>query len=91
MDGTTDGRFDLPLYLTATIGGHTLWAFNLAHIDALTAWLGASLRERPAAGGLVNKTMMSRLPRWLKAASTRPKALKALARLRAQAVREGLS
>lgn len=84
-------QFDTPLYLTATVGGEELWVYNVAHLDALAAWLGASLRERPGDDGLVNKTMMSRLPRWMKSAKNRPKILQALAKLRDTAIREGLS
>ncbi|MGV3480166.1 MAG: hypothetical protein ACO1O3_09475 [Sphingobium sp.] len=89
--GGDDGRFGLPLYLTARIGKHRLWAYNVAHIDALIDYLSATLRERPAATSLRNKTMMSRLPAWMKAASARPHILRALSGLRADATRRGLS
>jgi hypothetical protein len=82
---------DTPLYLSATVGGEELWVYNVAHLDALAAWLGASLRERSGDDGLVNKTMMSRLPRWMKSAKNRPKVIQALAKLRDTARREGLS
>jgi len=75
-------------YLSRSIGGHTLVVHNLAHLDALEEWLGAKLRERGPVAGL---TMMARLPRWMKAASARPEVLKALADLREQALREGLT
>lgn len=85
--------FRTPPYLTATVAGEELWVFNIAHIDALSAWLGATLRERSlwSAGGIVNRTMMSRLPPWMKKAGNRPKILHALAKLRAKAVRERLT
>lgn len=86
-----DGRFSLPLYLTARIGAHRLWVYNAAHADALIDYLSADLRERAVDGPLRNKTMMSRLPPWMKAASARPRILRALIKLRDQAVREGLS
>ena len=75
-------------YLYREIGNHTLWVYNLEHLDALEQWLGAELRERPAKRAL---TMMARLPRWMKAASARPKVLKALAEMRAEAARVGIS
>jgi hypothetical protein len=87
----TDGRFVLPLYLTASVRGHQLWVYNLTHLDALTEWLGAPLRERPSSGPYRNQTMMSRLPDWMTSASARPHVLRALAKLRDRAVREGLS
>jgi len=82
---------DTPLYLTATVGGEELWVYNVAHLDALAEWLGASLRERSGDDGLVNKTMMSRLPRWMKSSKNRPKVIQALAKLRDTAIREGLA
>lgn len=88
-DGT-DGRFGLPLYLTEDVAGHSLWVHNLDHLDALSAWIGASLRERAVDGGYRNKSMMSRLPVWMKTASARPRIVKGLEKLRAKAVREGL-
>jgi endogenous inhibitor of DNA gyrase (YacG/DUF329 family) len=76
------------LYLSRRIGGHMLVVYNLPHLDALEIWLGARLRERGSVAGL---TMMARLPRWMKSASARPLVMKALAELREQALREGLS
>ncbi|WP_114950761.1 hypothetical protein [Sphingosinicella terrae] len=75
------------LYLARRVGTHVLAVYNVAHLDALEAWLGADLRERGPVAGL---TMMARLPRWMKAASNRPLVRKALAELREQAAREGL-
>lgn len=89
-DGT-DGRFGLPLYLTEDVSGQELWVHNLAHLEALAVWIGASLRERAVDSTYRNKTMASRLPHWMKTASARPRILKALDRLRTTALREGLS
>jgi hypothetical protein len=81
----------LPLYLTEDVGGQQLWVHNLAHLEALAAWTGASLRERAVDSVYRNKTMASRLPHWMKTASARPRILKALDRLRATALHEGLT
>lgn len=86
-----DGRFGLPLYLTAQVGGYQLWAYNAAHIDALIDYLSATLRERPKGTSLRNKTMMSRIPFWMKSASARPRILRALRKLRNEAAQKGLS
>ncbi|QDX25610.1 hypothetical protein FPZ54_05980 [Sphingomonas suaedae] len=75
-------------YLRRPIGNYTLWVYNLDHLDALESWLGATLRERPDKRGL---TMMARLPRWMKAASARPKVLQALAEMREEAERVGIT
>ena len=74
-------------YLWRTIGSHTLWAYNQAHLEALEKWLAADLRERGPVAGL---TMMSRLPRWMKAAGMRARVVRALAEMHAQAKKEGL-
>jgi hypothetical protein len=81
-------RLGHSLYLARPIGPHWLVVYNLAHLNALEEWLGAGLRERGPVAGL---TMMARLPKWMKAAENRPKVMKALAELREQALREGLS
>ena len=82
VECATDGRFGLPLYLTIRVRGHPLWVYNLAHLDALADWLGATLRERPVPGIYRNRTMMSRLPPWMSSAKARPYVMSALATLR---------
>lgn len=92
VGGPTDGRFGLPLFLSATVRGNDLWVYNLGHLDALAAWIGAPLRGRaPLGEGYRNKTMMSRLPLWMKRATMRPHIVRALADLRRKGEREGLS
>lgn len=75
-------------YLRRSIGNYTLWVYNLEHLTALEEWLGATLRERPEKRAL---TMMARLPRWMKAASARPRVLRALADMREEAERVGIT
>jgi hypothetical protein len=84
-----DHWFGLPLVLVEPVGAHLVWAYNVRHIAMLEAWLGATLRERSRPA--YHATMMARLPRWMKAASARPRIVTSLARLRARAEREGLS
>lgn len=84
-----DPWFNLPLALAEPVGVHLIWAYNAAHVDVLAEWLGATLRERVARPG--SMTMMARLPRWMKAASARPRVVAALAKMRERAEREGLS
>jgi hypothetical protein len=87
-DGT-DPWFRLPLYLTEQIGERSLWVYNPLHLALLDAYLGASLRER--AIGLSAMTMMARLPRWMKAASARPKLRRAFDQLREKAAQAGIA
>lgn len=77
-----------PMYLHRSIGGYTLWVYNLEHLKLLEDWLSADLRERGPVAGL---TMMARLPLWMKTAANRPRVVRALAEMREQAAREGLS
>lgn len=77
----------LPLFLVTQVAGQTLWVDNLAHLEALEDWLGASVRER---GPVVGLTMMARLPRWMKAAGNRAKVLRGLAQLRERAEKAGI-
>lgn len=74
-------------FLETQVAGETLWVNNLAHLDALEDWLGAKVRERPAARAL---TMMARLPRWMKASTNRDKVLRGLAQLRELAEKSGI-
>lgn len=83
-----DPYFDLPLFLTEPVGAKLLWAHNRAHLEMLAEWIGASLRERAIPS--YHRTMMSRLPRWMKLASARPRLLRALEALRRRADQEGL-
>lgn len=84
-----DHWFGLPLVLRASYGKRLIWAYNLGHIDALEGWIAANLRERSLQAHYM--TMAARLPRWMKAAHSRQPVLRALAKMRAQALRNGLS
>jgi len=77
----------LPLFLTAQVGGQTLWVDNLAHLSALESYLSALVRERGPVAGL---TMMARLPAWMKSAANRPRIVRALRHLRARARKAGI-
>lgn len=84
-----DPWFDLPLCLAEPVGRELLWVWNRRHVDLLEGYLGATLRER--AHNPYHYSMASRLPRWMKLATARPRVLHALALLRARIEREGLS
>ena len=74
-----DPHFGRPLFLQTPCCGHVLWAANEAHLQMLTNYVGATLRERDR-----NKwSTVSRLPTWIKQGKHRRALLKALARLRA--------
>jgi hypothetical protein len=82
----TDGRdpyLGHPLMLRTSCAGHTLWAYNEAHLGLIEDFVGARHRERshdhPGGGSLVQK-----LPAWMKAAKHRDEILDACTRLRAR-------
>ncbi len=78
-----DPFFLQPLWLTATVRGHRLWAYNGAHLGLLAEFVTAGLRERGPYGGC-SMSMIERLPAWLKSARHRGDVLAAVSRLRAR-------
>ena len=83
--GPHDDYFHRPLWLQTPCAGHTVWAYNAQHLAELEAFIGARLREqvRDPVTGWKNRSMVGRLPRWMKAARHRDDVLRGLARLRA--------
>ncbi|QWF19691.1 hypothetical protein KME82_05800 [Lysobacter capsici] len=77
-----DPHFGLPLRLIERTRAGLLWAYNIEHIDELRRYIAADQRERYRTAG--NKTMISRLPTWMKLARHRAMMLKALDRLAAK-------
>jgi hypothetical protein len=81
--GGVDPFFQQPLWLTATVRGHRLWAYNRAHLDLLAEFVAAGLRERGPYGGC-SMSLIEKLPAWLKSRHNRADILAAVARLRAR-------
>ncbi|MFI6352842.1 hypothetical protein ACIBJF_09335 [Streptomyces sp. NPDC050743] len=79
LGGTEEPFFLRPLWLQTRCAGHVLWAYNAAHVDALAAYVGATLRE---GGTGATRAMFPRLPRWTKEAGHRAEVLAGLERLR---------
>ncbi|GIJ45319.1 hypothetical protein Val02_22050 [Virgisporangium aliadipatigenens] len=79
-----DPFFRQPLWLTAAVRGHRLWAYNRAHLDVLAGFVAARLRERGPSAGCCEMTMIETLPAWLKSARNRADVLSAVERLRAR-------
>lgn len=82
-----DGRdpfFGLPLWLTTATRHGILFAYNAEHLSVLADVVRATLRERHTLSPrmLRNRTMHSRLPRWIKLARNRAVVMRGLARLR---------
>jgi hypothetical protein len=80
LGGGGDAYFGLPLWLTTDCRGHVLWAYNIAHLDLLEAFVSAQLRERgPILGSM---SLVERLHAWIKDAKNRDDVIRAIHRLR---------
>ena len=79
-----DPYFRLPLWLSTPCCGETLWAYNARHLEFVTGYVRAELREKRLGpeGTLRNTTLANRLPRWMKLAKNREKVLRAMEKLR---------
>lgn len=82
-DHAIDPHFGHPLRLVESTRIGVVWAYNARHLVELRAYVSALLRERR---GSTNRSLISRLPRWIKLAKNRDTVLKALDRLAAQIV-----
>lgn len=76
-----DPHFGHPLRLVASTRLGVVWAYNARHLTELRAYVSAMLRE---CRGSTNRSLISRLPRWIKLARNRETVLKALDKLAAQ-------
>jgi hypothetical protein len=74
-----DPWFGLPLWLQVRCCGEVLWARNPSHLAFLANYVGARLRERAP---YWNRSTVSRLPKWMKAAKNREEILAAIEHLR---------
>lgn len=72
-----DPFFHIPLYLQTKCCGETLWAYNSFHIELLKEYIGSKLRKRSNSTNL-NRSLASRLPQWMKAASNREQVMRGL-------------
>lgn len=87
MGALANPTMGLPLRMRAQTRHGDLLAWNEAHLDYIETWLSGTLREetRPSGGGVRNRSIVSRLPAWAKAARNRDELLKAIAKARLKA------
>jgi hypothetical protein len=73
LGAEVDPFFHLPLWLRADCAGHTLWAYNVAHLAFIKRYVAATDRRRPEPDehGWRNRLLESRLPKWMKLARNR--------------------
>ena len=75
IGGAIDPYFHLPLWLTINCCDNLLWAYNYEHLD-----LEAKLRERNNQE-MSNKSLGSRLPKWMTSKKNREAILRGLTQL----------
>jgi DNA-directed RNA polymerase subunit RPC12/RpoP len=75
-----DPYFHLPVWLQMEFSGEVLWAYNMDHLQFLAEHVGAKLRERSGANR--NRSIASRLPRWMTSAGNREAVLQAIDKLK---------
>lgn len=85
VGAAVDWYFHLPLWLQMPCCGETLWAWNRAHLEFMQRFVGASLRERQQdpEHGWSNRSLASRLPKWISKAKNRAAVQAGLATLTA--------
>jgi hypothetical protein len=81
IGGSIDPYFHLPLWLTINCCDNTIWAYNYEHSEFLKAHVEAKLRERNSQEWS-NKSLGSRLPKWMTSSKNRDAVLKAIAQLK---------
>lgn len=69
------------LWLRTAFGEHEVFAYNYEHLAFLKQHIAATLRERNHSPMYHNKSLASRLPRWMTAAKNREAVLKCIEKL----------
>ncbi|WP_375561062.1 hypothetical protein ACE193_00485 [Bernardetia sp. OM2101] len=83
ISGAIDPFFFLPLWLKTEFDGHILWAYNSEHLEFLGRHIEAKLRERNGQE-LSNRSLGSRLPKWMTSKKNREALLKKLDELKSK-------
>lgn len=79
-----DAYFGEPLWLRASWGRKTLWAYNLRHLAYLEEFVRAELRAHSRTNpACSNCSLVSRLPKWMKDGGNREPILAMIAELKA--------
>jgi hypothetical protein len=78
-----EGLESYRLWLEIDCKGHNLWALNERHLEHIEKYVRAKIREdcRDESAIYKNKTLISRLPVWIKSAKNREEILKCIKRL----------
>ena len=86
IGAAVDWYFHYPLWLQTSCCGEVLWVYNLAHLAWLRQFVQAKQRTRVynPEHGWSNRSVASRLPKWLKLAKNRDAILRAIDKLQAE-------
>ena len=84
LGGPYDVFFRFPLWLQTEFQNKTLYAYNEPHLNWLINYVSAEIRERNLSkdGGYRNRSLSSRIPKWMKESKNREGILKALFKLK---------
>lgn len=69
------------LWLSILLRDGKLWAYNLEHLEFIKNYVSANLRER-SLENISNKSIGSRLPKWMSSKKNRSEVLKAIEKLK---------
>lgn len=75
-----DPYFYLPLWLSTNVGENLFWAYNYEHLHFIKDFVSAKLRERNIEN-MSNKSLGSRLPKWITSHKNRDLILKTIEKL----------
>lgn len=79
LGAPVDPFFKLPLWYKTMFRTHELWAYNLNHLQWLKNYIGDPIRERKEGEhGWSNRSIQSRMPKWMLSAKNREGLLKKL-------------
>jgi hypothetical protein len=87
----TEGFFGARLWLQTACGNETLWAYNITHLTFIENYVCAKQRKRARRedGSWHNRSLSSRLPKWIGAAGNRETILKAIEKLKVRYAESG--
>lgn len=80
IGGGIDPYFYIPLWLSANVGENLFWAYNYEHLNFIKNFVSAKLRERNVEN-MSNKSVGSRLPKWITSHKNRDLILKTIEKL----------
>jgi len=78
-----DPFFHLQLWIRENVNGNLLWAYNYEHLEFIRTFINSKLRERNGQE-FSNKSLGSRLPKWMTSKSNRETVLKTIEKIRAR-------